>query len=262
MVQALKPTNDEFDPEALDVEWDDSNYDTYDGEQPPSGTALLVNISKLWWTYASDDTPMLKVLMLAEGNDNGKEEYDGLPVWDNLTFKTSAAFRYGPFLEATGFTLQDIKKKMKVEDEDERNGAPIAAIGSFKPDNGEDSLIGIVTKRERYNGQWQVKAGQYLTADEIAEMEEESEEEPEEKPARRASRNGSKTKTAAKSKPARRSKAAEPEPEDDEDEEEEETEEPAPRGSRSRGTRTKAKPAAKPAGRRGNRKGSTEDPPF
>src|ERR1700722_6955976 len=151
MPQALKPPNDEFDPDELDVDWDDSTFDTYDGEQPPSGTALLVTVKKMWWTYASDDTSMIKVLMEAEGNNHGKEENDGLPIWENLVFKTSAAFKYGPFLEVAGFTLQDIKKKMKVEDEDDRNGAPIVSIGTFKPDT-DDAVIGVVTKRERFDG--------------------------------------------------------------------------------------------------------------
>jgi hypothetical protein len=257
MPQTLKPTNDEFNPDELDVEWDDSTFDTYDGEQPPGGTALLANVKKMWWTYSSDDTAMIAVLMIAEGNNHGKEEYDGLPIWEYLVFKTSAAFKYGPFLEVTGITLKDIKTKMKVDDEDEKQGAPILAIGSFKPDT-DDSVIGVITKRERYNGEWQTKAGKYLSADEIEDMEDD--DEPEEKP--RGRRSASKAKATPKGARSR-SKPAEPDDDDDDDDVEEVEDRPA-RGSRSaRGTRT-TKPAAKPASRRGSRrsKGDDEDVPF
>jgi hypothetical protein len=266
MPQILKLDDSEFDPKELDVEYDDTTFDTYDGEQPPSGTALLVNVKKLWWTYTSDDTPMLKVVMEAAGNEGEKEEYNGLPIWENLTFKASAAFKYGPFLEVTGIALTDIKKKMKVEDEDEKNGAPILSIGKFEPDS-EDSLIGVITKRERYNGQWQVRAGKYQTVEEIEELlDNEPEEEDESKPRGRKTA-ASKPATKGTAKPARRAKAHTPEPEDVEDDEEEaEEEESKPRGSRTRtrATASKGKTAASKTPRRGSRrsKEDEEEAPF
>lgn len=264
MPQVLKPSNDEFDPEELDVEWEDTQFDTYDGEQPPSGTALVVNIKKLWWTYASDDTAMLKVLMQAEGNNGGKEEYEGLPIWENLTFKSSAAFKYGPFLEVAGFTLQDIKKKMKVADEDDRNGAPIVSVGSFKPDS-DDSFIGVVTKRERYNGKWQVRASKYLAADDIEEMDDpEPEEEEDERPTKaqgtKAARGSTGTKSGA---PAKRSRAK-PEPDDDEEAEEEESAPARGRSRRTTTTKTGAGKAKARTARRGTQRAKDDDdePPF
>lgn len=264
-----------FDPEELDVEWSETDFDTYEGEDPPSGTVLKGHVKKLWWTYASDETPMIKVLWVASGNVGSNAEYNGLPVWDNLVFKPSAAFKYGPFLQATGVTLRDIKTRTIVAEDDDNMGAPIEKIGKFAP--GEDAECGIVTKREKYQGNWSTKVGKFI---EQPDDEDDDEDEPEETPAR-SRRKSAASKPAAK--PAARSRRRpEPEPEDDDEDDvdeddvdedaddeadDEPDDEPDERPARRTRSSARSKPAAKtraPAKSRSRKAADDddEDEPF
>jgi hypothetical protein len=202
-----------------------------------------------------------------------------------LTFKPTAAFRYMPFLEHFGLTLQDIKRKMIVSDTDDNIGTPIESIGGLEV-GSDDFLCRIVIKRDRYEGQWQSKIDRdgWMSFDEADDDDvdddvddDEEEEAPPARPRRAA---------AAKPRAARR---PEPEPEEDDDEDledeleedldDEDEEEEAPparprratpraekaaarsagaarsangRAARTTSTRTRAKAAA----------GSNDDPPF
>lgn len=263
----LKLDDKEFDPDELDVEYSDSDFQTYEGEIPPTGTMLLGRWTKLWWTYSGNGDPMIKALFVAEDNEDELEEYNGLPVWENLTFTPSAAFKYQPWLEVTGLSLALIKTKLYVAEDDDNIGTPIERIGTWKP--GSDEAWAIVTvKKDRYNGAWQAKASKFSVAEEEAEEEE--------APPPKASRKPAASASAAKHRRTRKADP-EPEPEDEEepedleeDEEEPEEEEEAPTtkrkapASRSRtATRTKARPAKR--GRTSRAKASDDgddEPPF
>lgn len=249
----LKLSDDEFDPDALDVEYNKDGYDDYAGEIPPTGTMLLGRVKKLWWTYSGNEDPMIKALFIAEDNEDGLEEYDGLPVWDNLTFIPAAAFKYMPFLDALGLTLQQIKTKLYIADDEDNLGTPIERIGDWKP-NSDDAWAMVTIKKDRYNGVWQAKASTYIAADEG--------EEEEEAPPPKASRKAPASRTKTRSR-------REPEPEEDEpedDEEEPDEEEERPRATRRGRAATKTRPApAKTRTRRTRSSKAADDgdePPF
>lgn len=154
----------EFDEAALDVEWDErEDFTEYDGEQPPRGTILKGKIKRAWYTISSNGNPMLKVIFEAEGNKGELKQYNGLGVWDNITFTPKAAFRYGPFLQLFGFTLKDVKSKIDAEEEDGQ-GFPVNSIGKWHVGT-DDSLCSVVTKRERYDGEIVTRVSKYMPAD-------------------------------------------------------------------------------------------------
>lgn len=255
----LKLDKSEFDPDALDVDVEDQPR--YDGEIPPTGTKVPARVKKIWWTYTANQDPMFKVLTVGEEE---ADEYEGLPIWDNLAFVPGAAFRYKPFLEAFGITLDEVFKKTFVDDED-NIGLPVTKVGSFKP-GSDDGLTVILVKKEKYDGRWQARPDAYLPWD--GEPEEEDEEEEEERPARRKPRA-----KATNSKPASRHRRRDPDEDEEEEEEEledeaeeeedEEEEDEAPTSRRRPAARrSSARSRSAPAkGKRGKRDENGE-PPF
>ena len=252
-----------FNPDKLDVEWEDSDFESYDGEMPPSGVRLLGYIKKMWWTFTSEDVPMIKALFIADGNTGKTEQYNGLPIWDQITFKESAAFRYGPFLQMAGFTLHDIFNKTYVAEDDDNLGAPIEKIARVVP--GEDMAAEIITKREKYNGEWRVNVGKYVLGE--ADDDDDDDDEPS-PPPRRAAKSASKPSPKSRRKP-------EPEPDDDDDDDDDDADdadddddEPPAKPDRDGVARKPAaKAASKPAARgRTTRSAKTraraDDEPF
>ncbi len=209
------------------------DYEEYDGEIPPKGTVLRVLVKKMWWTYSQADNPMLKVLLVADGNEGDEKEFEGLPIWENMALIASVKFRWYPFLALWGLTIRDVKTKTQVDDDpDDPNGALITEINGWEP-GSEDAYCRIVTKREKYNGEWSAKADEWLSDDEADGEPDDPEPEPEEKPARRGRRA-----------------AAEPE-------------KPAGRSRRAPARDTaKATTATRAGSRRSRSTGSDEEPPF
>src|ERR1700691_4350988 len=114
------------------------SYTSYDGDIPPKDTVLRSYVKKMWWTYTGNDDPMLKVLVESGENEGDDEQYDGLPMWENMALTAGAKFKWAPFLEWAGLTIRDVKTKTIVEDEDDPNmGAPITKIGDFEPGSEE-----------------------------------------------------------------------------------------------------------------------------
>lgn len=268
MAVHLKVDDDELDVDELDVEWDEGPS-RYKGDIPKDGTILNGQVTKMWWTYSGDNTPMLKLLFVA---DETAGEYEGLPAWENMVLKPSAAFKYGPFLKHFGLTLKDVKTKTYVSEDDDSQGAPIERIAKFSP-GGDSAFCAIEVVREKYEGNWNAHVGAWLEYDPDRAPGDDDDED-EEAPARptrgaRAKASGAGAKTSATTRGGRR-KAAEPEEEAEEEEaeaEEEEAEEEAPpaRGRKAAPARkpaasTRKAPARKPAAR--GRKGSSDDPPF
>lgn len=179
----MKVDDKELDIKELEAaEYEEgSSYTTYDGELPPKGTQLRAFVKKMWWTYTGNDDPMLKVLVEAGDNEGDLEEYDGLPMWENLALTAGAKFKWAPFLDNFGLTIRDVKTKTIVgEEDDERMGgaAPIQKIADFEP-GSEDAWCEIITSRERYNGNWQAHVAEWLVLGEDAEEEPDEEEDEE-----------------------------------------------------------------------------------
>ena len=261
-VPKLKVGDEELDIDELEAaEYEESDFEPYTGPRPPKGTILTGLIKKAWWCETNSGKRMIKVIFEAD-DDAGK--YAGCPIWDNIALQANTKFRWYPFLEATGITLQDIKRKLYVEDDDDNIGAPIIKIGTWKP--GTDvAAIRVVTGSERRNDEWQTKVDKWLEyetpdededdedeedeeqdleeEEEVEEDEEDEEEEPE-PPARNrrtAARRARPTATRpAKSAASSRTGAAKP--------------------AQSKATATKA--AKPPRGRAAKRSGYSDDPPF
>jgi hypothetical protein len=248
----LKADEVEIDIDELEnAEYNEGgSYTKYDGEIPPAGTQLLGYVKSMWYTYTANDDPMLKVLWVAADNEGDLEEYNGLPVWENLALTAGSKFKWKPFIDQYGLTLRQIKTKMYVSDEEDENlGAPITKIDKWEPgEDNDDAWCQIITSREKYNGNWQAHVDEWLDAD--ADDEDADDEEPDEDEV--------------------------DETEEEADEEDEAEEEPTTtrrgrRATQATATKTPAKsgrtakaPAAKaqPA-RRGRRaQGSSDDPPF
>ena len=230
----LKITDDELDVNDLeDAEYEDRDFETYDGEQPPKGTVLRGYIKNVWYTFTKNDDPMLKVLFIADGNEGDEEQYNGLPVWENLALIRSVKFRWQPFFDTFGLSIRLVKTKTIIAEEDESQGAPIQKIGTWKP--GEDARCKIITGREKYGENWNTKIGKWLSDEEPEDPEEdEFEEEEEEEPA---------------PPPRTRKPTAKPAT--------------ATRGTAAKATsRATAKPARPTRGRRQASAGYDDDPPF
>jgi len=245
--------------ELEEAEYEEGQFDKYDGEVPPTGTMLAMRVTKMWWTYSSNDDPMIKVLAVAEDNPGDLEDYDGLPCWMSMALTVGAKFRWAPFLEHFGLTIRDVKTKTMVESEDDNIGAPITKVKSFVPGSDDALFVGVIEK-ERYQGKWQGKVIEWLDAD--TPLDEDAEEEEDEKPARRTSRaaaNGTRRATGRGRKP----KA---EPEDEEgDADEDEAEEAKPARSRRRTTparSSRSKPTASRGRRAAKPKDDDDEPPF
>lgn len=276
----------DLDIKALDdAEWSEGDFESYDGDIPKDGTILTAYVKKMWWTRTQNDDPMLKVLVVAAENEGDEEEFDGLPMWENMALIPSVKFRWKPFIDRFGITLKDIRNNTYVADTDDSMGAPIERIGSFEPgEESEAAWCRVLVKRSRYDGEWRAGVKRWLEMeDEEAEEEEpedeeeeideeaeddgeeeeeengeEEEEEPEPpaKPARRAAAVSKPTKPAATRKPATAKSAAKP------------TATRAGQRTTKPATRTAAKPtAAKTAtkgarARRQSNQGFSDDPPF
>lgn len=252
----LKVPDDELNVTELEeAEYDDRDFDyeSYDGELPPGDTHLRGYVKKAWWTYTSAEDPMIKLLFIADGNDGDEDEFNGLPVWEQLPLTNNAKFKWKPWIDVFGISLMDIKKKTVVAEDADNIGDPIEKIGTWEP--GEDARCSIITKRAKYKGQDKVEVRRWLDEEADDEEEEEDYEEEEEEveaepPTTRRSRTAA--SGAATRKPAAASKAS--------------ASKPAPARQAKPGTtrRTPAK-AAKPAAR-GRRQsaqaGYDDEPPF
>jgi hypothetical protein len=165
----------------------DGDFTNYEGGIPETGTILDFYIKKMWWTRTRSktnaqgeeigDKPMIKVLAEASGNQDGNEEYDGLPLWENLALSPEAKFRWAPFFELFGLTPRDIKK-IVLSAQDDNVGAPIEKMAHFVP-GSEESWCRIVVQRAfNQDGEERAEVKKWLPYD-VDEEPEPEEEEPE-----------------------------------------------------------------------------------
>jgi hypothetical protein len=150
--------------ELEEATYEETQFDTYDGEVPPNKTRLHVFVKKMWWTETNDgNTDMLKALIVADGNTREETaEYEGLTIWENMALGASSKFRWAPFLENFGLTIRDVKTKTFVTDPTESNGSPITKIGNWEV-GSDDAYATIIVKRDRdQSGEWRANVGTWL----------------------------------------------------------------------------------------------------
>lgn len=256
----LKPTDVDFDIDELEEAEYNEDFQPYGGGIPPNKTILTAYVKSMWWTRTQADDPMLKILVVAEGNEDDEEEFNGLPIWENMALTKGAKFKWKPFLDHFGLSLKTLKTSIVVAPDDDQFGAPIQKIGKWQPGEESDAAwCRILTGRDRYNEEWRATIAKWLELEEVEDVEDEEDEEDvedeEEEPAppartRRTAAKTTKATTKAPSKPARPAAKT------------------PTRGARTAKPATRsAKPAAtKPAvrGTRGKRQaaGYDDDPPF
>ena len=173
----LRVPDDELNIDALEeAEYDDRDFDyeSYDGELPPTDTYLDGYVKKAWWCYTSNEDPMIKLLFIADGNTGDEEEYEGLPVWEQLALTNTAKFKWKPFIDVHGITLADIKKKTVVAEDADNIGDPIEKIGTWEP--GEDARCRILTKRGKWKGEDKVEVRRWLEAEDVPDDDEDLED--------------------------------------------------------------------------------------
>lgn len=249
--------------ELEEAEWTEGSYSSYDGEVPPAGTILKGFVSKMWWSKTKDEDEMLIAIFTAAENEGDLDEYNGWEAWEYLALTKGAKFRWKPFIDAFGITLTDIRSKVRLDAEDDNVGSPITHIGKFEV-GGDAAWCRVVTKRERYQGEWRGKVDKWLPYEE----DEEQEPEPEPTPTRRSAAKSGRTSSApttsrqtSSARGARKSRATEP-VEDEPDDEPADEPTPARRGSgRATPARTAASAPARGRGR-GRSSATDEDPPF
>ena len=219
----MKLDDRDFNVKKLKVDYERSEFKRYDGDVPRTGTILICRVTKMWWTQAGDGTSAIKVLAVAEQNVGDRKKYNGLPVWDFLTFKPEAAFRYMPFILTFGIDLDDIKRRMLVADEPDRFGDPIEAIADWAV-GSDDALCKIVIKNDPQYGAEPDREG-WLEFEERTVDDEDDDVEEDDEPPARPTRRGTGTRSTSRTAGTRASRRQEPEPEDEDDEDDDDPDE-------------------------------------
>jgi hypothetical protein len=166
------------------AEYSEGNFVSYSGEIAPADTILRAYVKNIWWTKSSSNNSMLKVLLIADENEGDLEQYNGMPLWENMVLTAPAKFKWAPFFEHFGISIRDVKvnkagkSNVTLAAEDDSQGAPVTKIGSFVPgEDSDEAWCRVLTTRESYEGKWQAHVGVWLDYD-----EDEGDEEPDEEP--------------------------------------------------------------------------------
>ena len=217
----MKLDKRDFDTKALDVGYEKSTFKRYTGDVPRSGTILKARVNKMWWTQSGDGTSQIFLMAFAEGNTGDRKQYNGLPIKEYLTFKPEASFRYMPFLENFGITLDDIRLRMFVEDEPDNIGDVITSLGDWVV-GSDDALCRIVIFRDRYQDEYNAKVDRegWLPYDEAGEVDDDEDDDEDEPPARPTSRARGRSSQDGRQASSRRRPEPEPEDEDETDDDE------------------------------------------
>jgi hypothetical protein len=152
----MKLGKEEFNEKELDVEYEGPKFERYTGDIPGKPTLLIARVTKAWWLINDDNESQMKLIVVAEQNDGQNKEFNGLPVWETLTWKPSSSRRYQPFLMNFDLTLKDVRLKMDVEADDDNIGTPINSIAGWEV-GSDDALCRIVVKRDYWNDEWRAK---------------------------------------------------------------------------------------------------------
>lgn len=145
------------DFDELPEDWKDSDFEPYDGPTPPSNKLLNGEVKKMWAaTFASGNEGVV-VLFEASGNTGEKEKYNGWSTFERIALIPSQNWKYGPLFEALGITLQDVRAKTVVAEEDDNVGTPIKKIGMLK----FPKACAVITKREGTGNDVEARAGKF-----------------------------------------------------------------------------------------------------
>jgi hypothetical protein len=244
MPKVKVPTSEFNIAELEEADYNESDdFESYDGELPPSDTVLTGYIKSMWWTMTGSNKRMFKILFVAADNEEDEAEFDGLPIWDNPFFSPDGKFRWKPFIDNFGVTLKDIQTKLYLEPEENdhpRFGSVVERVGTLVP-GGDTAWARVLTKIGfDQEGNRRVEIKKWLPLEDedevIDEEQPEDEEEPPEDP-----------EDYDDSDEEEEDEDYEEEEDEEEDEEEEEPE-PPKRGRRPAPAAAKAaaKPGASP----------------
>lgn len=168
----LKLNKDDFDLEELDAAEEGEGFEDYDGPIPPNKTILQMRVVQMWASKSEAGNLRFPYLAIAEGNKGDLEQYNGLPVFDGITWVKTAATWYKPFLAAFGLKLATVLNKTDVEEDEGRFGNKINKIGKWVPDReSKDGLCRMIIKRDRFEGEVRAKCGKFLPLDVADEAE-------------------------------------------------------------------------------------------
>jgi hypothetical protein len=119
----------------------ESQFQPYDGPIPPKGLYKAV-WKRGWWTKSSTGKPMLKLLFVLETDHKDKKQFNGYPVFHNITYEASTMWKMKEL-----FTALNAGNKAGI-DYDDSNGN-VNAIGRAKV--GKSFLL-IHGQTETYQG--------------------------------------------------------------------------------------------------------------
>lgn len=148
------------DFDELPEEWDEQDFEPYEGPTPPANKLLNGTVKKMWASESKQGNDMIVVLFEAAGNTGDREQYNGWSTFDRIALTPGSAFRYGPLLEIMGVSLRELQTKTVVSDDEENLGLPILKVGMRKIPFD----CAVITKSENYDGERQAKVGKYAAA--------------------------------------------------------------------------------------------------
>jgi hypothetical protein len=186
MPKVKVPTSEFNIAELEEADYNESDdFESYDGELPPSDTVLTGYIKSMWWTMTGSNKRMFKILFVAADNEEDEAEFDGLPIWDNPFFSPDGKFRWKPFIDNFGVTLTDIQKKLYLEPEENdhpRFGSVVERVGTLVP-GGDTAWARVLTKIGfDQEGNRRVEIKKWLPLEDEDEIVDEEEPEDEEEP--------------------------------------------------------------------------------
>lgn len=113
----------------------DSDRQTYEGPIPPAGL-YKARFKKAWWTKTNDKSKtMLKLLFILQTENAAKKQYNGYPVWHNITYEASTAWKMKEL-----FTALRSGAKSGIEFDDK---GVVTRIGRVVPDKVDVLIHGI-----------------------------------------------------------------------------------------------------------------------
>lgn len=147
-----------FDPTAGNIVLNISDADKeniiegYNGPDLPARFIVQGELSRVYIDTTDNGDPMLKVLYKSTHKD-----YNGFPVWDNITLTPAAAFKWAPFCELVNIKTKELNTGIKVDTTKQTAaGYPVTHIGTW---NIEEQLVDVqfsVTyrKNEETGNRW------------------------------------------------------------------------------------------------------------
>ncbi len=112
----------------------------YDGPKPPNGIRLKGVLKGMFLTKDKEGMFLVKPLYQAEGGD-----YDGFAAWDNISLKSSAAFKWAPLCDDVLKVSVDDLKYRTVVDRDRETGAgyPVTSVGDNLIDGTQEVMFTV-----------------------------------------------------------------------------------------------------------------------